>query len=439
MRFRQGRALVVAAALVFLAAAGIAHAQCGPMDVVFIIDNSGSMGPVIDQVKAQVGKIADSVTTASGGDYQFGLVTMPANDVNIVLDMSANNRAALDTAVQGMTTVGSFGLGIAYDEALDSVLNHLAPRKGSLGEQTGTFAASFRPDATKIIMIITDTGPQGFDSTLGTHADHAYAMANLAASQNIRIAGIFVPDGGGTNPVIDEPILQQVAAITGGLFLETAADASDLANVIIDVVAACGGAGGSTLLVDPTDLALANGESADVKVTNFSPGDLGTLVYSSNGLPSDSTVTFSTVANPEVEGTDQQTMHITVGPETPAGVYIVYVDASHTGATGKRTNYVLVNVDCTPPLILGLPGNQPANTTAGSNGKATLTVKPLGSLGLHYQWYQGHSGSTVFPVAGATAATFTTPAVTQPTEFWVRITNACGSRDSVTALVTPAP
>lgn len=426
MRIRQWRFLVVAAALAMLGASGAAQAQCGPMDVVFIIDNSASMLPVIDNVKTQVNKIADAVTTASGGDYQFGLVTMPSNDVVIALDMSPKNRAALQTAVNTMTNISSSGAGIAYDEALDAVLNHLGPRQGTIGKQTGTFTAKFRPAATKIIMIITDSNPQGFDSDYLNHPDHAYQMAAQANSENIRIAGIFVPDGGGTDQAVDEPILQQVAAITGGSFQETAPDASDLSNVIVDVVDACGAAGG--LFVNPQEIALANGESANIKVTNFHPGDVKTLVYSSVGLPSDSSVTFTNVAKPEVANTNQQTMNISIGPDTPAGTYIVVVNANHANGRGQQSNYVLVNVDCTPPMILGT--GQPGVTALGSS----ITVKPVGSLGLHYQWYAGHSGSRAFPIADATSATF------KPTtagEYWVEVSNACGATSSATAVVTP--
>jgi hypothetical protein len=425
MAFRRIRVLGLALIVASLGAGVRVHAQCGPMDVVFVIDNSGSMQPVIDQVKLEVGKIADAVTTASGGDYQFGLVTMPANNVNIALDMAPKNRAALDTAVQAMTTDPSNGLGIAYDEALDAVLNHLGPRTGAFGAQTGTFTASFRPGATKIIMIITDTGPQGFDAELLGHADHAYSLATAAANDGIRIAGIFVPDGGGTDQTVDEPILAQVAGITGGAFKETAPDASDLASVIVEIVETCG-AGGGTLTVNPQEIAISNGESVNVKVTNYRPGDLKTLVYTSSGLPADSTVTFTTIPNPEFPGTNQQTMRITIGPDTQAGVYIVDVGASHTGASGSQHNFVLVNVDCRPPLILGT--GQPGVTTLGNN----VTVNPVGSLGLHYQWYRGSTGSTAFPVGGATGASF------KPTEagkYWVRITNACGSTDSFAATV----
>ena len=78
----------------------------------------------------KVGDIADAVQSASGGDYEFGLVPMPANDVVVALDFSPGNRTAFDAAVKTMGTVGSNGGGIAYDEALDTVLNHLAPRTG---------------------------------------------------------------------------------------------------------------------------------------------------------------------------------------------------------------------------------------------------------------------------------------------------------------------
>jgi len=143
------------------------------------------------------------------------------------------------------------------------------------------------------------------------------------------------------------------------------------------------------------------------------------------------------VKNPSLKGTDQETIHITIGPDTPAGVYLLNVSAGHTDKQATQTNFVLVNVDCVPPMILGIAGNQPSNTTTGTNGTATLTVKPVGSLGLRYQWYRGHSGSTAFPISGATASTVTTPSVSTPTEFWVRVSNACGSRDSGTAVVTP--
>ena len=74
-------------------------------------------------------------------------------------------------------------------------------------------------------------------------------------------------------------------------------------------------------------------------------------------------------------------------------------------------------------------------TTAGQS--ATFSVTATGA-GLTYQWYRGSSGSTTTPIAGATSAAYTTPFLTEATNYWVRITNNGGSVDS--AIVTaPAP
>ena len=89
-----------------------------------------------------------------------------------------------------------------------------------------------------------------------------------------------------------------------------------------------------------------------------------------------------------------------------------------------------------PPFILGINdlGTQTQSVVSGQ--KANLKVVPGGNGPLKYQWYQGHSGSTAFPIAGATSNSLATPAITTATEFWVRVTNACGSRDSATATVS---
>ena len=44
------------------------------MDVVFLIDYTGSMGDEIDTIKDQLSNIVDTIVTESGGDYRLGLV-----------------------------------------------------------------------------------------------------------------------------------------------------------------------------------------------------------------------------------------------------------------------------------------------------------------------------------------------------------------------------
>lgn len=433
-------------AAVFLFTFGIAvpvHAQqCGPTDVVFIIDNSGSMGGVIANIQAEVGEIANAVEAASGGDYQFGLVALPSDDVTVLLDMSANNRLAFDTAVDLMSTSGSCGLGISYDEGLNTVLNNLGPRTGSSGAQTGTFAGMFRPNATKIIIVITDTGPDGFDCTTDAAAIAFTQMqAADAAAKGIRITGVFVPTGGGTDPGTDIPIMQDMVTTTGGLYKETLADATDLSDVVVEIINECGGQipqDAATLIFTPREIFLTNLESFDGFMTDFiaSP-DGAPFTYTASGLPEDSTVTFiPTTADPAFPGTTAQIIRYSIGPETVQGTYPVVVRASHPSLP-DRFGIALVFVDCQAPFLFGTSNSQPQTQSVDRGSTARLSVTANGTGPFSYQWYNGARGSTFAPIAGATGRELTTQAINGPENFWVRISGPCGSVDSATATVNP--
>ncbi|HEY0142240.1 MAG TPA: VWA domain-containing protein [Thermoanaerobaculia bacterium] len=412
------------------------------MDVVFVVDNTGSMGNVIAEVQAQVNSIADTVAVSSGGDYQFGLVTAPANNVNVLLDLAPNNHAALTAAVTKMTTEGSCGEPAEWDEALNTVLNNLQKDRSiasGAGAQIGNFNGRFRPNATKIIIVITDARPGGVTGCDFGPGDRALtlAMADNAASRNILIPTVFVPTEsavafGFTDTVRN--VLSDVAGTTDSLFMATKPDASDLASIIREVIISCGS---GRLRVEPTELVLDIGQTGSVNVTNFRPGaDLNDLTYRAFGLPGDSTYTFTRIA-PQIADTDLQKLDITIGPETPTGTYVVPI-AARRNATGRTSvDYVLVYVGCLPPIILGAPGHQPESQSVPAGMRATLKVAPEGSGGFRYQWYRGYRGMTFSPIEGATGPTYTTPVVTGQESYWVRVTNACGSVDSLTAVVSP--
>ena len=80
---------------------------------------------------------------------------------------------------------------------------------------------------------------------------------------------------------------------------------------------------------------------------------------------------------------------------------------------------------------------QPESQEVQSGTAVVLTVAASGD-DLTYQWYTGNSGDTASPVAGATGNTLTTGALTTSTNYWAQITNAGGSVDSDTAVVTVA-
>jgi hypothetical protein len=86
----------------------------------------------------------------------------------------------------------------------------------------------------------------------------------------------------------------------------------------------------------------------------------------------------------------------------------------------------------TPPSITV----QPASRLVVSGQAATLTVT-AGASPLDYQWYRGASGTTSNPMEGESATSFTTPAITTATDFWVRVSNFSGRADSAAATLTP--
>ncbi|MBP7866214.1 MAG: hypothetical protein KA419_09710 [Acidobacteria bacterium] len=104
--------------------------------------------------------------------------------------------------------------------------------------------------------------------------------------------------------------------------------------------------------------------------------------------------------------------------------------SNEDGVADSNTAVVTVNQ---PPVI---PPGQPEDKVAAVGQTATLCVTASGEGPLHYQWYQGASGSTTTPV-GTDAACFTTPPLGPGTvNYWVRVSNAFGHADSRTARVS---
>ncbi|GEM_PF-1847938 len=84
-----------------------------------------------------------------------------------------------------------------------------------------------------------------------------------------------------------------------------------------------------------------------------------------------------------------------------------------------------------PPNI----GTEPLSQTIQSGTTAGLVVAASGTEPFTFQWYQGASGDTSTPV-GTNSPNFVTPSLTMTTSYWVRVTNAHGSDDSATAVIT---
>ena len=129
----------------------------------------------------------------------------------------------------------------------------------------------------------------------------------------------------------------------------------------------------------------------------------------------------------------------------PGGIgKILYANEKTTTADGSFLNIAIDDIGFTPIVDGGDGGpsgptitTQPSSQEVQSGTAIALSVVASGD-DLTYQWFEGNSGDTASPVAGATGSTLTTGALTASTNFWVQITNAGGSADSDTVVITVA-
>ena len=102
--------------------------------------------------------------------------------------------------------------------------------------------------------------------------------------------------------------------------------------------------------------------------------------------------------------------------------------------SGVGAAWVFVAGGCTSPSII----SQPQSQSVPTGRTATLSVTTTGTAPFSYQWYQGASGDAS-NLVGTDASSFTTPVLTSPTSFWVRVSNSCGHADSAAAMITLGP
>ena len=210
---------------------------------------------------------------------------------------------------------------------------------------------------------------------------------------------------------------------------------ADTADAILDsaVFIAQGGITGTTapIIVPRVSAVEARfGETLTLDLPIFYVFDTIPFQIDISGVPG-ATATFSPVFTRD--GQQFVTMTFNIGPDTPSGEHPLNIRTFTADA--QRFASIVVVVDCKPPALLGT--GQPLSQTVARNGRATITVAPTGSGPFTYQWFNGFSGMTGSPIAGANAASFQTPPTTDTGLYWVRVSNPCGSFNSNTVFVTP--
>jgi hypothetical protein len=129
-------------------------------------------------------------------------------------------------------------------------------------------------------------------------------------------------------------------------------------------------------------------------------------------------------------GTNSNTF--TTPPITTSKNYWVRVSNNCGNVTATASVNLQTGPGCTPVFIAIQPT---ASQSVNSGGAATLTVTAGGTSPFSYQWYQATSTLDTSHPVGSNSPSFTTPALTQATSYFVTVTNGCGVVNSNIAAI----
>ncbi|MGC8119146.1 VWA domain-containing protein [Marinobacter sp. VGCF2001] len=162
----------------------VSPAQAAPIlsDIVFVVDESGSMGNVQANLRTNIGLFASILTGTNQVNAQYGLVGYGSSSPAPRMLTDFTDASSFSSAAQGLRTNGASEPGYT---ATAFALN-------ALDNQSPTF--SFRSNAVKNIIILTDE-PSNGDSTsrgaVGGAAVSESILSGLLTSNNALYNGVL--------------------------------------------------------------------------------------------------------------------------------------------------------------------------------------------------------------------------------------------------------
>lgn len=220
------------------------------MDVVFVIDYTGSMGGAIDNIKSSISTIASTIITKSAGDYRLALTVFDENakgaapgyltqaaytslpaanklvitsgpTTNQYLTVMENfgyaNNASFATQLAKLNGAMSLGNGNGFAEPGDLLIDKLI---------NSSFAGAWRPNITKLVILITDAPASGDDDN-NTATDDAFLNTLATQANTAGVQCILISSQATTNYET-----QLINNNTGGLKLMSA----NFANIAPDII-----------------------------------------------------------------------------------------------------------------------------------------------------------------------------------------------------------
>ena len=265
--------------------------QCGDFDLVFAVDNTGSMGPAIANVNAGLQDIIDQAVALQfpGSDLRLGLLTFK-DDVT-VLEPLTTDTASVEASLAGIVASAGGNDPEASDMAKETAIKASdgAPAtdaEGNAGTVNGDFNVEWvqGPFTGRVLVLVTDAPPGGFDDAgSATDDTHLASLGTDAAGKNIAVLDIFVPDIF-SNDGSTAFMMEDAANSAGGFYAESNADGTGTAQDIIDFIATnplCNPppVGGEFLPIDSTALFLAGIQSSAIWMLPAIAGAAGAGAY----------------------------------------------------------------------------------------------------------------------------------------------------------------
>lgn len=256
------------------------------MDIVFLVDYTGSMSGAINDIKASIASIAQAIVAESGDNYRLGLVlfdeclsstvpgyssksaytSLPSSQkyVNTGLTgpygpvtqyltamevMSQNNQSTFSTQLNIINNLTNFPLGSGVntpepsDMGLDRIVNF-------------DLAGGFRDGVAKLVILITDASSSGNDDT-NNATDTAFAQTLIADCMGKGVKVLLMKN----NSESKEP-LETIATGTSGL-ISTSFAPEAIITSIEDICVV------ENQSFTPSELIDSNG--ANILETNFGP------------------------------------------------------------------------------------------------------------------------------------------------------------------------
>jgi len=237
-------------------------ATTAAVDVVFAIDNTGSMGGVIDQVEADAQYILDRIRVSAPDSY-FGAIKFRDHGDTFVTEIATNltsDLEAVKAAISAMTAGGGGDTPEAYIETVFQGINEIV----------------WRTDSIKLIVVMGDAPPHDPVYGTGSSPNGWYWADAVSLASNAGVKVSMVAVGYGVGDSIVQASYEYMATATGGLYRE-APDSSTLADDLIALIEELSGNTPLVINTYPVNDASAVPTDAVITATFNIPVDSATL------------------------------------------------------------------------------------------------------------------------------------------------------------------